>query len=200
MNNKRILQTIGVIFLTITTCVFSKEKAGDQQKNYPKIDNLKKIEIFARGTTYSAKADKDTAAGKTASLIKISTVKKLGLQCIAVDKDVIPYGSFIFGYDKNGNYIEGVAVDTGGAVKSRKAAINLAKAKGYSKNSPQAKALVLDFYSNKGEITKNWDTFTVVLYEGPCFKFEMSDSQKVEHVKTMKNIYGRQSNIQLAKR
>lgn len=200
MNNKRILQTIGVIFLLITTCVFSNEKAGDQQKNYPKIDNLKQIEIFARGTTYSANADKDTAAGKTASLIRISTVRNLGLQCIAVDPNIIPYGSFIYGYDKNGNYMEGVAVDTGGAVKKRVAAIKLAKAKGYSKDSPQAKALVLDFYSTKGEITKHWDTFTVVLYEGPCFKFEMSNSQRVQHLKMMKDICGRKSNNQLAKR
>jgi 3D (Asp-Asp-Asp) domain-containing protein len=191
MNNKSILQAIGVIFLLITTSVISHGDTSDQQKNHSTtIDNLKRIEVFARGTAYPPNADPETADGKTASLIPIKKVIDLGLECIAVDPRVIPYGSFIIGKDKDGNTIQGVAVDTGGAVKSRQAAINLAEKKGYDEDSPQAKALVLDFYSDKGEITKAWDTFTVIVYKGPCFKFDLNQSEKLKHIIMMKAVYG----------
>ena len=190
MNNK-IQKNIGIIFLLITTS--ATQIASGQQKNNPKtIDNLitKKVEVFARATAYPPNADPETAADKTASTIPISKVISLGLHCIAVDPKKIPYGSFIVGKDKNGNHIEGIAVDTGGAVKSRKAAIRYAELKGYCAESPQSKALVIDFYSDKGEITKAWDTFTVVLYKGPCFKFDMNQAEKVYHIRMMKNLYG----------
>jgi 3D (Asp-Asp-Asp) domain-containing protein len=194
MNNKRILQTIGIIFLLITTSAFSKEDTSGQQKNNSTtIENLKQVKVFARATAYPPNADSETAEGKTASLIPIKKVTDLGLECIAVDPKVIPYGSFIIGKDKNGNTIQGVAVDTGGSVKSRKAAINLAEKKGYSEDSPQARALVLDFYSDKGEITKAWDTFTVIVYKGPCFKFDLNQSEKLNHIIRMKTLYGKKA-------
>lgn len=188
MNKKRILQTIGIFFILITTSVFSRESASGQSKNNSTtIDNLKSVKIFARGTKY-LNDDAESAAGKTASLIPISTVKKLGLQCIAVDPSIIPYGSFIIGKDKYGNDLFGAAVDTGGAVKSCKAAKQYALRKGFGKKSPEYNALVLDLHSSK-IITREWDHFTVVIYDGPSFKFKMSQSQRIEHLKMMKKVY-----------
>jgi len=187
MNNKRIPQTIGVIFLLITTS--ATQIASGQQKNHSTtIDNKNKIEVLARGTSYND-CDPESAAGKTASLVPISTVKKLGLQVVAVDPEKIPYGSIIIGKNKNGDKIVGVAVDTGSAVKSRKAAINYATAKGYDKNSPEYKALVFDFHSKNGDITKAWDNFIVVLYKGPEFKFDLNNSEKLQYLKYVQSKY-----------
>ena len=193
MNNKRIPQTIGIIFLLITTSAM-QVASGQQKNNSTTIDNLKRMEVFARGTAYPPNADPETAADKTSSLIPISTVRKLGLQCIAANHKIFPYGSFVYGFDKYGEYLEGFIVDRGGDVEKRKAAINLAKRKGFASDSPEAKAMVLDFYSTTGEITKPWDTFTVIIYSGPCFKFEMNKSQKIQHMKEMCKIYGRKNN------
>lgn len=189
MNNKRILQTIGIFFILITTSVFSREDTSGQSKNNSTtIDNKNKVEILARGTSYNA-SDPDSAAGKTSSLIPISTVKKLGLQVVAVDPDKIPYGSIIIGKNKSGEKIVGVAVDTGSAVKSRKAARGYALTKGYDKNSPEYKALVFDFHSKSGDITKAWDNFIVVLYTGPEFKFDLKNSEKIEYLKYVRKTY-----------
>lgn len=189
MNKQSILQTIGIIFLLITTSAFSREKASGQQKNNSTtIDNKNKIEVLARGTSYNA-GDADSAAGKTSSLIPISTVKQLGLQVVAVDPEKIPYGSVIIGKNKSGEKIVGVAVDTGSAVKSRKAAKNYALAKGYGENSPEYKALVFDFHSKGGDITKAWDNFTVVLYTGPEFKFDLKKSEKIQYLHYVRNKY-----------
>lgn len=163
--------------------------ASGQQKNNPKtIDNKNKVEVLARGTSYNA-CDPDSAAGKTSSLIPISTVKKLGLQVVAVDPSKIPYGSIIIGKNKDGERIVGVAVDTGSAVKSRKAAKNYALAKGYDKDSPEYKALVFDFHSKSGDITKAWDNFIVVLYTGPEFKFDLKNSEKIQYLKYVQKTY-----------
>ena len=189
MNNKRILQTIGIIFLLITTSAFSRGKASGRQKNNStKIDNINKVEVLARGTSYNT-CDPESAAGKTSTLIPISTVKKLGLQVVAVDPDKIPYGSIIVGKNKEGERIVGVAVDTGSAVKSRKAAKNYALAKGYNKDSPEYKALVFDFYSKSGDITRAWDNFTVFLYTCPEFKFDLNNSEKIEYLKYVSSKY-----------
>lgn len=189
MNNKRIPQTIGVIFLLITTSVLSRENASDQQKNHSTtIDNKNKVEVLARGTSYNA-GDADSAAGKTSSLIPISTVKNLGLQVVAVDPSKIPYGSVIIGKNKDGDKIVGVAVDTGSAVISRKAAKNYALARGYDKDSPEYKALVFDFHSKSGDITKAWDNFTVVMYTGPEFKFDLKKSEKIQYLEDVRKKY-----------
>lgn len=186
--NKNILQRTGVIFFLITTSVFSNEKASGQQKNNPKIDNKNNKEVFAR-VTYYYNCDPESAQGKTSSLIPISTVKKLGLQVVAVDPNKIPYGSVIIGKNKHGDKIVGVAVDTGSAVKSRKAAKNYALAKGYNKDSPEYRALVFDFHSKNGGTINAWDNFTVVLYTGPEFKFDLKNSEKIQYLNYVRNKY-----------
>lgn len=187
MNKKRMLKNFGIIFLLITIC--AKDIASGQQKNNSILDNSKSFEVYARGTSYPPNADPDTRKGKTSSLIPIKTVIGLGLHCIAVNPKIIPYGSVIIGRDKNGREIIGVAVDTGGAVKSREAAKGLARMKGFKKDSPEYNAIVLDFYSSKGDITKYWDNFTVIPYRGPDFKFNLNHSEKVNHLKLVKSLY-----------
>lgn len=190
MNKQRIPQRIGIIFLLITICVLTPMGyASGQQKNHSTtIDNLKSFEVYARGTSYS-NCDADSAAGRTSSLIPIDIVKGLGLQCIAVDPKIIPYGSVIIGQNKKGQEIIGVAVDTGGDVKNRKAARVLAIKKGFDRNSPEYKAIVLDFHSISGDITKYWDTFTVIPYRGPDFKLKLNHREKVNHLKMVKSLY-----------
>ena len=185
MNKKRILKNFGIIFLTFT--ISAMNIASGQQKNNSILDNSKTFEVYARGTSY-LNHDSQSAAGKTASLVPIKIVTDLGLHCIAVDPKIIPYGSVIIGRDKKGKEIIGVAVDTGGAVKSRKASRYLAKIKGFNKNSPEYNAIVLDFYGNK-DITHYWDHFTVIPYTGPCFKFDLNLKQKIDHLKHVKDLY-----------
>lgn len=191
MNKQRILKSIGIIFLLITISVETLTgSTSGQQKNNSTIEQLNTDEtftVYARGTSY-LNCDPDSAAGRTSSLIPIKTVKSLGLQCIAVDPEIIPYGSVIIGRNKNGREIVGVAVDTGGDVKNRKAARMLAIKKGFGKNSPEYKAIVLDFHAHS-DITRYWDTFTVIPYQGPDFKFELKSSQRLAHLKAVKEKY-----------
>ena len=190
MNKKSILQIIGVIFLLITISVSSviAQDASVQQKNNPQqINNSNKIEVYARGTIYSS-GDRWTDNDQTASLVSISTVKNMGLHVVSVDPKKIPYGSIILGRDNNGKKMIGVAVDTGDDVKSREAAKTHALAKGYDEDSPEYKALVLDFHSKKN-ITREWDTFTVIVYSGPDFKFDLNNRQKLKYLKEIKEKY-----------
>ena len=190
MNKQRILKRIGVIFLLITlmsaNCLF----ASGQQKNDSTIENLKVDEtfrVYARGTSYN-REDSESASGKTAALVKIQDVKKLGLECIAVDPKIIPYGSVIIGYNKAGREIVGVAVDTGGDVKKRRASKILAYIKGFSKDSPEYNAIVLDFHA-KSDITKYWDNFTIIPYVGPDFKNDLKQKDKIAHIKAVRDYY-----------
>lgn len=191
MNTQRIQKIFGVIFL-LATLSADTIFAGDRQKNNSILEQLNTKEtftVYARGTSYPPNADSDTKKGKTSSLIPIKTVRGLGFLCIAVDPRLIPYGSVIVGRDKNGNKIIGVAVDTGGDVKNRKAARVLALKNGFSKDSPEYKAPVLDFYSSTGDITKYWDSFTVIPYQGPDFKSEMDQHEKIAYLKAVKEKY-----------
>lgn len=164
--------------------------AGDRQKNLSSIEQLNTrntFKVYARGTSYSD-GDSDSAAGKTASLVPIKEIKKRELECVAVDNQLIPYGSVIIGRNKDGQEIVGVAVDTGSAVKSRKASKQLAKKLGYADNSPEAKAPVLDFHSS-GDMTHYWDYFIVIPYTGPDFKRELSKAEKLAHLDEVKKQY-----------
>ncbi len=186
MHTKDIQKIIGVIFLLITISV-THEVASGQQKNNSTFEQLNikgAFKVYARGTSYHS-GDAESAAGKTSSLIKINDVKKLDLECIAVDNKLIPYGSVIIGRNKSGQEIVGVAVDTGSAVKSRKAAIKLANKLGYSKDSKEAKAPVLDFHSRL-DMTHYWDHFIVIPYNGPDFKFGLNTREKLEYLNSVK--------------
>lgn len=186
---KDIQKIIGVIFLLITINAASIA-AGDQQKNnstFEQLNTQKAFKVYARGTSYHSD-DSDSAAGKTSSLTKINDVKGRDLECIAVDNSLIPYGSVIIGRDKHGQEIIGVAVDTGSAVKSRKAAKQLAKKLGYPKDSPEAQAPVLDFHS-RTDMTHYWDHFIVIPYTGPDFKFSLSKKEKLAYLDEVKKQY-----------
>ncbi|MBC7766497.1 hypothetical protein H7Y21_00680 [Arenimonas sp.] len=183
MNNKLIPQAVGVIFLLITTSVHSKERASDQQKNHSKsIENLinlgkESIPLRARVTIYHAsetKSDSDTMSGKTASLVKIKTVQDMGLEVLAVNPAIMPYGTVGEFTDKNGNKRIGVAVDTGKDVKS-------AKASG-------GKTPVIDIYSQKA-MTGEYHNFRIIKYTGPNFKTGLTNAQKLQYLQQVKDTF-----------
>ncbi len=190
MHKLRTQKIIGIVFLLATLMSANILFAGDRQKNLSSLEQLNTqgaFRVYARGTSYHS-GDSDSAAGKTSSLTKIDDVKGRDLECIAVDNSLIPYGSVIIGRDKHGQEIIGVAVDTGSAVKSRKAAKQLAKKLGYPKDSPEAKAPVLDFHS-RTDMTHYWDHFIVIPYIGPDFKFSLSKKEKLAYLDEVKKQY-----------
>lgn len=183
MNNKLIPQAVGVIFLLITTSALSKESASDRQKNHSKpIENIIKpgkesIPLRARVTIYhasEAKSDKDTSAGKTASLVKIKTVQDMGLVVLAVNPAIMPYGTVVEFTDNNLNRQIGVALDTGKDVKS-------AKASG-------GKTPVIDVYSRKA-ITGDYHDFKIIKYHGPNFKTELNDAQRIQYLRDVRDTF-----------
>ncbi len=198
MNNKRIPQAIGVIFLLITTSVHSKERASDQQKNHSKqIENSinlgkESFPLRARVTTYSAtetkrvynkktkkyttvnNSDPDTRKGKTATGVNIFKVQEMGLVVFAVDPAIMPWGSVGLFVDNNGNDQVGVAVDTGGNVKSKKAS--------------GGKAPVIDMYTNKAK-TPTYHNFKIIKYVGPNFRDKLNDTERLQHLERIKNAF-----------
>lgn len=142
--------------------------------------------IFARSTSYNkdeAVSDPDTRADKTSSLISIQDVKAQGLGVVAVDHTKIPYGSVIITPSKEVY----VAVNRGGAVQSRKAARVLAARKGLSENSPESRALVLDFYSYS-QVGNYWDYFTVIPYTGTTPFRDLKRSEKIAYLRAVRRI------------
>lgn len=180
MNNKLIPQAVGVIFLLITTSVHSKERASDQQKNHSKpIENLNIGDAFtayARVTSYCG-GDKDTNNGQTSTCTPIEEITARGLKCIAVGHG-IPYLSVITLYDTKGRKHVGVAMDTGGAVKSRKAAKDLALMKGLGKNSREYNAPVIDIYATC-DLSSEWTDVTIVPYTGPDIVPAKDDTKEI---------------------
>ncbi len=150
-------------------------KYSDQAAVLPKYQH-----VFARSTYYyagEAKSDADTQAKKTSSLVRIDTIQNLGLGVVAVDPDIIPYGSQIIAPDGE-VYI---AADRGGDVVSRKAARELAMIKGLDENSAESRALVLDFYS-KNQVGGYWDMFIVIPYTNETDFRELRYAEKIAYL------------------
>jgi 3D (Asp-Asp-Asp) domain-containing protein len=171
---KNIQKTVGLIFLYITLCVscVSTPAAGGQQKNQTqKINNpTRQIEVLARATKYhktEKHSDPNTRAGKTSTLTPIKRVEKSGLYPIAADCEKFPPGTVVI--NKADPTKVGVVVDTGGAVRSRKAAKELASLRGLGEKSPEYNAPVFDFYSTTA-VCGEWSEFIIVFYDGPRFK------------------------------
>ncbi len=133
---------------------------------------------FVRSTSYSANekdADSDTKAGRNTATVPISNLEQTGLGAVAVDPKVIPFGSVVI--DSTGKKY--LAVDTGVDVKSKKASKDLARKRGFRKDSAEYKAPVCDFYSHK-QVGKEWDHFTVLKYVGlkPFLAFSRSEKKR----------------------
>lgn len=185
---KTFQKIIGVIFLIIT--ISASLLASDQQKNYPNIDNINKLEnfskpyiLFARSTNYykgEKGGDIGTNRGETSSLLSIPDTIENGLKIVAVDPQIIPYGSIII--HSNNIYI---ASDTGDAVKKRIASKTLAIKKGLSRHSKESNAPVLDFYS-RNQIGNLWDEFIIIPYNGPEFKTKLKRQEKINHIRKIK--------------
>ncbi len=186
--NKNILKRTGVIFFLITTSAM--QIASGQQKNNPKIDNLNtesfslraKVTIYyAHEKIYSKKlkkwvynSDKDTDAGKTASLVDIKTAEAMGLVVLAVNPAIFPYGTVGEFTDNDGNRKVGVGLDTGKDVIS-------AKASG-------GKVPVIDIYTPK-YITGKYHNFKITKYTGPNFKRKLNDAQRLQHLQRIKDTF-----------
>jgi len=185
MNKQRILKSIGIIFLLITISVTSTVASGQQKNNSTQIDNLKTENAFilyARITAYSG-GDKYTNAGQTSTGTPIKEITSRGLKCFAVGFE-IPYLSVITLYDKKGRKQVGVALDTGGDVKSGKAAKDLALMRNLGKNSPEYNAPVIDIYA-KCEPANEWTHVTIVPYTGPDIVLKKGDSKEVVRQKIL---------------
>jgi 3D (Asp-Asp-Asp) domain-containing protein len=199
---KNIQKTVGLIFLYITLCVscVSTHAAGGQQKNRTqKVNNsTKKIEVkhpqptkkavmLIRATKYhktEKNSDADTIAGKTSTLTPIKRVEDTGLYPVAADCKKFPPGTVVI--NKADPTKVGVVVDTGGAVRSGKAAKELASRRGLGEKSPEYNAPVLDFYSTTA-VSGEWSEFIIVFYEGPRFKGGVPE----EYLKAVFNEYER---------
>jgi 3D (Asp-Asp-Asp) domain-containing protein len=128
----------------------------EKNQNHSKDDSgFERVVLFARVTEYSKTekgCDPDTKQGRTSTGVSVrAACEKTGkIGIVAVDPKIIPYGSLVVLPDGR-KYL---AADTGGAVKSRKAAIVLAKRQ--KKPEKFGKAPVLDFYSYSKIVPENW--------------------------------------------
>lgn len=174
------------LFIVVSLVVLaSPAKLIAHEKDKKNQDEGKVVELFARSTKYhkdEVKSDSDTIAGKTSSLIPIPTVIKNGIGVVAVDPKIIPYGSVIIA--PNGSKF--LAVDTGGAVKSKKASKELADKIDLPETSKEAKAPVLDFYG-RTQVGKLWDTFRIILYKGETPFKELSLREKKSFIKSIRS-------------
>jgi 3D (Asp-Asp-Asp) domain-containing protein len=118
-------------------CEWMFVRATAYAHNEPDKSNDDMSRIFVGSTSYSG--------GVRTPDLKYGSLTERGTA--AVDPDVIPYGSVIKMRDQDGNMREFTANDTGGAVRSRKAATDMAENLGYSDDSPEANAPVVDFFA-----------------------------------------------------
>jgi 3D (Asp-Asp-Asp) domain-containing protein len=164
---------LGIFFLA-SNQAFSKERVEDK-KTHPQA-----VTVYARSTFYNkdeVDCDSDTKKKKTATCINIATVEARGLGVVAVDPSLIPYGSTIIA--PNGKIF--IAVDTGGDVRTRKAAKELADIRGFNPKSLEYRAPVLDFYSYR-QIGQAWDHFHVIPYREDRPFTDLKQSEKIRYL------------------
>lgn len=173
---------IKTLFIIVSLVVLaSPANLIAHEKDKKNQDEGKVVELFARSTKYHAtenKSDSDTIKGKTSSCAPISTVIKNGIGVVAVDPKIVPYGSIVIAPDGK----KFLAVDTGGAVKSKKASRKLADKFDLPATSKEAKAPVLDFYG-KTQVGKLWDTFRIVLYQEETPFKDLSLGEKISFIR-----------------
>lgn len=172
---------------TVLISFKSASHARSEQRIKTQEDKSKAIATtFARSTFYNkdeASADWNSKRKVTSTQVNITTLENLKLRAVAVDPSVIPYGSVIV--SPSGEVF--VAIDTGGDVKSRKAATEYAALKGLPKASKEYNAPVLDFYSY-GQIGQKWDSFKTVRYEGKTSFKNLSQREKLEYLRTLSRV------------
>lgn len=148
-------------FAILTLFALSEKSLGVENDQSQYYKNFKWTTLFARVTEYSKKdphCDPDTLNNRTSTQVPITPAcnetGKIGV--VAVDPKIVPYGSLVI-LPNGGKYL---AADTGGAVKSRRAAVVLARKE--KKPEAFAKAPVLDFYSYQKVVPENWTNVYVL--------------------------------------
>lgn len=181
---------LGIFFLASNPAL-AKERIEDK-KTHPQlaaslIAAASPIKVmYARSTFYNKDepgCDSDTLKDKTSTCVKISSVTRKGLGVVAVDPRVIPYGSAVIAPDGSVS----IALDTGGDVKDRVAAKELASKKGFSTQSPEYKAPVLDFLAY-GQIGSLWDHFIVVPYAQEIPFHKLGSAAKARYIHSISEI------------
>lgn len=132
--------------------IFGGNVIGEVSKSYNTLfkQGFEVCVIDVRATTYhktEPNADRETRRGNSSLGLPLREVGPKTVGSIAIDPKVIPYGSLVIITTKRGDASCFLCVDTGGAVKSRKASIALAKIQ--KLGSDWAKRPVIDIYSAK---------------------------------------------------
>jgi 3D (Asp-Asp-Asp) domain-containing protein len=145
--------------------------ASDSQKGSEAVEK-----VFARATQFHKTdpgCDPWTRRGVTSTQIDLKDNCDDTIGMVAVDPEIIPYGSIIYAPQNKRFYL---ACNRGGAVSARTAAKELAKKKQLSKKHEDA--IVLDFYANKEIIDNHFGEFFVIKHEGKDFRFELSKAEQ----------------------
>jgi 3D (Asp-Asp-Asp) domain-containing protein len=141
--------------------IFGGNVIGEVSKSYNTLfkQGFEVCVMEVRATTYhktEPNADRETRRGNSSLGLPLREVGPKTVGSIAIDPKVIPYGSLVIITTKRGDASCFLCVDTGGAVKSRKAAKVLAKKQKLGKE--MAGRPVIDIYS-----TKNYDEWMSVV-------------------------------------
>ena len=108
-------------------------------------------------------ADKETRRGESSTGIRLQEVKSKVVGSIAINPKVIPYGSLVIITTRSGELHRFLCVDTGGDVKSRKAAKLIAQKQGLGSN--WSKRPVIDIYTTKQY--EDWMSVVVIKDKNP---------------------------------
>jgi 3D (Asp-Asp-Asp) domain-containing protein len=141
---------------------------GENNKSYNTLSKqgFEVCVMNVRATTYHKTepgADRETRRGESSTGVRLTEVKPKVVGSIAIDPKVIPYGSLVIVTTKRGESHLFLCVDTGGAVKSRKASKALAKKQ--KLGSDWSKRPVIDIYSAKHY--EDWMTVVVIKDKNP---------------------------------
>jgi 3D (Asp-Asp-Asp) domain-containing protein len=123
--------------------------------------------VFARATKYhktDKNCDTDTKKGLTSTKIKLKDSCEKTIGMVAVDYNIVPYGSLVYSPDTDRFFI---ACDIGSAVFNRTAAKKLAKKKGLGLKYQEA--IVLDFYGDREILDNHFGNFYVIKHKGSDF-------------------------------
>ena len=131
--------------------------------------------VFARATKYhktDKNCDPETKKGLTSTKIKLKDSCKKTIGMVAVNPEIIPYGSLVYSPDTDRFFI---ACDVGGAVFNRTAAKKLSQKKGLGPKYQEA--IVLDFYGDEEILDNHFGNFYIIKHKGSDFHKLYKSSQ-----------------------
>jgi 3D (Asp-Asp-Asp) domain-containing protein len=152
-----------VATFAISTTLSASAKSDEKSNSHNTLSTqgFEVCVMDVRATTYhktEAGADGGTRRGLSSLSLKLSDAGPKTVGSIAIDPEVIPYGSLIIVTTKRGERNYFLCVDTGGDVKKRKASQVLAKKQ--KLGAEYAKRPVIDIYSTKSY--NDWMSVVVI--------------------------------------